>query len=193
MADLLGIFGNIGSGLLSNLYYILALIPIAIIVILIVSKIRVKMIYKHPIRVYRVRENGKVKESNFIGGYIGRRNSAPFFRMKTGKWWWQYVDLTKTPNPAYMDEDDRIYYKQIDVGSYLQMRRDFPINPGDKVKYTPVEPDIKYGAILSIQKIKEVLRLEPTWKKVLPYIGLGIVGIILIIGYAILLKTKCPV
>jgi len=37
------------------------------------------------------------------------------------------------------------------------------------------------------------LRLEPTWKKLAPYVALIIVAITLIAGYAILLNTKCPV
>lgn len=179
-------------GVIRYAWYIALVIPIILVVIIIATSVRNKVIYKHPVRIFKTRENGKVKEVNCKGGYIGRKNSAPFFRIKTGKWWWQYVDLIKTPNPALMDEEDRVYYRQIDVDSFLQMRRDFPMNPGDNIKYTPVEPDIKYGAILACQRIRDVLRLEPTWKKVLPYAGVIFVGMILLIGYAILLNTKCP-
>ena len=59
-----------------------------------------------------------------------------------------------------------------------------------KLVMTPVESDVKYGAILSIQRIKDVLRLEPTWKKLLPYFGLTIMAVVFIVAYAILM-SKC--
>ena len=177
------------SGWGQNLVYLLYILPFLIILVWFISYKRDKATYKYPVRIFRIREQGKVLESNYKGGYIGRRNSAPFFSIKTGRWWWNRIELTKTPNPKYLDEQDRVYYMQIDADTYVQMKRKFD----DRImSLIPVEPDIKYGAILSIQRIKDVLRLEPTWKKVLPYVALIIVGIVLIVGYAILLNTKCP-
>lgn len=186
-------FKNLGSGIGQAMYYLLWLVPLIVVFFALISSVRSKAIYKHPVRIFRVRENGKVKESNHLGGYIGRRGSAPFFRIKTGKWywgWWHSINLTTTPKPEYFDEQDRIYYKQIDVGTFVQMRRDFPTNKS--VTYTAVESDVKYGAILDIDRIDKVLATEPAWKKILPYAGMVLVAVVLIAGYAILLNTKCP-
>lgn len=186
MAELLGAFSGMFGTLGVTLKYLLYFSPVVIIIIFIAFKIKNKLIYKYKIRVFRERENGKVKESNYVGGYINRKNSAPFFRIKTGRWWWQILDLTETPKIQYMDEDDRIYYKQIDVNSFIQLARNFD---GDRLKFTPVESDIKYGAVLSIQRIKEALRTEPAWKKVLPYAALIILAIVFIIAYAMLMNN----
>lgn len=177
-----GIWGSIGS----TFKYVLYLLPIPIIIILVAMWIRHRMVFKYKVRVFRVRENGAVKEVNCKGGYIGRKNLAPFFRVKTGRWWWQYVDFIETPKIKYMDEDDRIYYKQIDVGTFIQLKRSFE---GDMQVFTPVESDVKYGAVLSVQRIKDVLRVEPTWKKILPYAALLILAIVFIVAYAMLLNS----
>ena len=223
MADLFGAFSGMGSGVVSTLKGLLYLSPIVIILIIVITMVKSKMLYRYPVRIFRVRENGKVIEHNCKGGYIGRKNSAPFFRIKLGRWWWQYIDITNTPKPEYMDEQNRVYYKQIDVASYIQMKREKitddekikimdwleqvdaadgkvdgelllqlkrGFNTDSKVEYTPVESDIKYGAILSVQRIKDVLRLEPTWKKVLPYVGLVLMAIVFIVAYAMLMD-KC--
>jgi hypothetical protein len=131
-----------------------------------------------------------VLEKNAIGGYIGRKGSSPFFRIKLGRWWWQKVDLITTPEPKYMDEQNRVYYRQNDVSDYTQLRRDFAAND---VKYSAVESDAKYGAILSIQRIRQLLSVEPTWKKVLAYAGLVLVFTLGVVGWALLMNAKCPV
>jgi len=185
------IFGGVGSSLMDALPWLLCIIPIMVLIIIVVLHFKNKSIYKYKVRIFRIRENKKVKESNFIGGYIGRKNTAPFFRIKTGKWWWNVIDLTTTPNVAHMDEEDRIYYLQTDINTFVQCKREMNLDD-ELIKYSPVESDVKYGAVLSIQRIKEVLRTESTWKKLLPYAGLLLVAVVLIIGYAILLQTKCP-
>jgi hypothetical protein len=187
MVNLFGVFSGFGSGIVNALKWSLYFSPLIILIIYLAIHYRNKFLYKYKVRVFRERENGKVKESNFVAGYINRKNSAPFFRIKTGKWWWQYLDLTETPKVQYMDEDDRVYYKQIDINSYVQMRR---IIEGDRIKFTPVESDVKYGAVLSVQRIKEALRTESTLKKILPYAALLTLGIIFIVAYAMLMN-KC--
>lgn len=192
--DFLNSFKDIGGSIFSGLYYLLYLLPVAVFVIWVAVVFRNRKLYRYPVRIFKVRENGSVSEFNVKGGYIGRKNSAPFFRIKLG--WFKSVDLTTTPNPKYMDEQDRVYYRQIDISSYVQLRRefgDFKDENGNTVTFTPVESDVKYGAILSVHRIKEVLRVEPTWKKVLPYAGMVLCAVVLIAGYAILLNTKCPV
>lgn len=184
---------GMGAGAIKGLYYALWIIPLIVIFFVVMLSIRNRMIYKYPVRIFRVRENERVIESNHKGGYIRRRGSAPFFRIKTGKWywgWWWQINLTTTPKPEYLDEQNRAYYKQIDVNTFVQLRREFT-NPNN-VTYFPVESDVKYGAILDIDRIDRVLATEPAWKKILPYAGMVLVAIVLIVGYAILLNTKCP-
>ena len=183
MASLFGWF-DVGS-MTNTLYYILAFIPVIGGAIWGIITWRNKRIYIYKARIYKIREGGKYKELNFKAGYIRRLNSAPYFRIKTG--WFKGVDLITTPNPKYIDEEDRVYYKQIEVDTFVQMKRKMCKG---KVVMTPVESDVKYGAILSIQRIKDVLRLEPTWKKILPYAGLLLLAIVFIIAYAMLMN-KC--
>ena len=178
-----------GGTFINTLYYLIWLVPIIIFAFIAIIYIRNKKVYKYKVRIFRVRENGKVKEANFKGGYIGRKNSAPFFRIKTGKFPWNVIELNETPKVEYIDEEDRVYYKQIDINTFIQIKRKFEEG---KLIMTPVESDVKYGAILSVQRIKDVLRVEPAWKRLLPYVGMTLVAVVLIVGYAILLNTKCP-
>jgi len=180
--DFGGMFGWLG-GFKSMIPIIFAFIPIIGLGILLITTLRNKKIYKYKARIFRIREGGKHKELNFKAGYINRVNSAPYFKIKTG--WFKSIDLITTPNPAYIDEEDRVYYQQIDVNTFVQMKRRFEKGT---VVMTPVESDVKYGAILSIQRIKDVLRLEPTWKKLMPYIGLTLMAVVFIVAYAMLMK-----
>lgn len=177
-------FGGVGGFQQAGLY-VLAFLPVIVAGFVLVIVSRNKKIYRYKARIYKVREGNTYKELNFKAGYIRRKNSAPYFRIKTG--WFKGIDLITTPKPQYIDEEDRVYYKQIDVDTYVQMSRRM-LN--GKVVLTPVESDVKYGAILSIQRIKDVLRLEPTWKKLLPYFGLTIMAVVFIVAYAILMN-KC--
>jgi hypothetical protein len=179
-----GMFGWLG-GFKDLMPLMVAIVPIILLLALFLITLRNKKIYKYKARIYRVREGGRHKELNFKAGYINRQNSAPYFRIKTG--WFKGINLITTPNPKYIDEEDRVYYQQLDVNTFVQMRRQMKKG---SFTVTPVESDVKYGAILSIQRIKEVLRLEPTWKKLLPYFGLTIMAVVFIVAYAILMN-KC--
>lgn len=171
------------GGLTNMIIYALIILPIILVLVWVIIFFRNKKIYRYKARIYQVRTGGKYKERNYKAGYIMRLNSAPYFRIKTG--WFKGINLITTPNPAYMDEEDRVYYKQIDVNTFVQMKRKMAKG---KVIMTPVESDVKYGAILSIQRIKDVLRLEPTWKKILPYAGLILMAVVFIIAYAMLMN-----
>ncbi|MHA1225344.1 MAG: hypothetical protein ACTSPV_01210 [Candidatus Hodarchaeales archaeon] len=190
MASLNSVYGGMLSGLASSIYILVWVIPLILIISFIVVHFRNKKIYVYPVRIFRTRENGKVIEKNFKGGYIKRRGSSPYFRIKLGKWWWQYTDLITTPNPEYMDEQNRVYLKQIDVGSFVQMRRYF--DNRNNVYYSPVESDVKYGAILSIQRIRQLTSTEPTWKKLATIGGMVLVFAMGIVGWALMMNAKCP-
>lgn len=188
MVDFFAAFREIGKGMIPMLWYMLFLIPVIVLVIVLIVVFRNKAIFRYPVRIFKVRESGKVKEQNTTGGYINRKGSAPFFRIKIGKL--KHMDLTTTPNPEYMDEDDRVYYKQIDINTLVQMKRTFDNPKG--ISYSPVESDVKYGAILSINRIREIVGQSEKWKTIVSWAALFFVGFVLLAGYAILLNSKCP-
>jgi oligoribonuclease (3'-5' exoribonuclease) len=49
-----------------------------------------------------------------------------------------------------IDFENRIYYKQIDVSTFIQLKRVFD---RDILIYKPAEQDIMYGAVLTLQNI----------------------------------------
>lgn len=186
MADIVGSAYNWLAGF--NFWWVFWIFIIGVIITWIIVLLRNRIVYIYPVRIFKTRESGGVKEINWKGGYIGRKNSASFFKIK-GRFPWQKINLNTTPNPKYMDQDNRVYYKQIDLGSYIQLKRNFD---RDAIIFSPVEQDVKYGAILDIQKIKEVLRVENPWKKVAPYFALVIVFIFGILGFWFVTNGKCP-
>ncbi len=187
MVDILGQFSGVGAGFVTGLKALIYIIPIVIIVIALIMYFRNRALYKHPVRIFRIRENGKHKEVNFMGGFINRQGSSPYFRIKTGRLPHQGIDLITTPQVKYMDEEDRVYYQQTDVNTFQQVRRYF--DEDKNIHFTPIESDIRYGAILQTQRIKQLLAIEPTWKKVLPYFGLAICAVVYIVSYVLLLQN----
>lgn len=190
MADIFGIFGAWGKSLMNNWWIIAIIVLVFLFLIIIILIIRDKKVFLYPVRIFRVRENNKCLEVNYKGGYIGRRNSAPFFQIKTGRWPWQRVNLTTTPNPKYLDEQNRVYYKQIDINTYIQLQRTLGLTD---VNYSPVECDVKYAAVLDILRIKSILKTESTLAKVAPYIALILLFIAAIVGWWMVMNAKCPV
>lgn len=159
------------------------------LVTVVIMQIRKKIIFIYPVRIYKSRENGGVKEVNGIGGYVGRKNSASFFQIKVGRNPFKKINLNTTPNPKYMDQDNRVYYKQIDLGTYVQLKREFTDNA---IEFDAVEQDVKYGAILDIQKIRSVLNTESKFKQLTPIIGMVLLFMLAIILYWMVLDAKCP-
>jgi hypothetical protein len=186
MADLMGSIYSAFVGF--NFWWVIFILIIGGIIFLTISSIRKKIVFIYPVRIYKTRESGGVKETNWKGGYIGRKNSASYFQIK-GRFPWQKINLNTTPNPKYMDQDNRVYYKQIDLGTYVQLKRTFD---KEAITFSPVEQDVKYGAILDIQRIKEVLRTESTWKKLAPYFGLVIIFIFGVLAFWFVTNGKCP-
>ena len=208
MVSLLAWTGGIASGLGKGLYWSMWIAPFVLLFIIFISSLRKKMIFNYPVRIFRIRENGKVIETNKLGGYIQRKNSAPFFRIDMKiKWnpftWWKKIDLTTTPNPKYIDEQNRVYYLQIDVATFVQLKRKFDLvektitdkeGKPKKVLYgggfelTPVESDVKYGAILSMQRIREVTRQGEKWKTLLLWGAFTLLAIVHLIIVLVAMK-----
>jgi len=87
------------------------------------KKYKDKKVYIYPVRIYKQRNNGLVKEFNTFGGYIKKGNVTQFI-IKMSRFKKRPTD--KLPLSEYMDEDDRIYYWQISPESPLiQVKRDF--------------------------------------------------------------------
>lgn len=166
--------------------YLLYLSPVIVLAGIAAFLIRGKILYNYPVRIFRTRENGKVLEKNCKGGFIQRKNSAPYFRIKFGPFWWQKKDLNSTPKTALMDEQNRVYYNQIDIDTFVQMKREF--NPDKKVKFTPVDSDVKYGAILDIQKIRDVTAKKDTLMKYLGWGALMLIAVIHLVVVLVVLK-----
>lgn len=85
-----------------------------------------KKIFIYPVRIFKQRANGMVKEQNVFGGYT-RTGSMATFSIKTGMFKKRVLD--KLPNSEYMDEDNRIYYWQVSPDAPLiQVGRNFVID-----------------------------------------------------------------
>lgn len=84
-----------------------------------------KKIFIYPVRIFRRRANGNVKEINTKGGYI-KKGTITYFIVKISKF--KKKEMDKLPNSSLMDEDNRIYFYQISPDApYLQVRRRFEI------------------------------------------------------------------
>lgn len=84
-----------------------------------------KKVFIYPVRIFRQRANGMVKEQNVMGGYkkVGKMTTF-VLKMKAFK----KKNMEKLPNSEFMDEDNRIYYWQVSPDSPLiQVNRSFII------------------------------------------------------------------
>ena len=190
MSSFAGVYRGIISGLANSIYWLMWIVPLIAVIVTAIIVYRNKKIFVYPVRIFRVRENGKVLESNYKGGFISRKNSSPFFRIKMSWLPWKYKDLTTTPNPAYMDEQNRVYLKQIGVNSFVQLRRYF--DDKGNVHFTPVESDVEYGAILSIQRIRQLTSGNDKWKTIGAIGAIVLIFAAAIIAWAFLMNAKCP-
>lgn len=113
-----------------------------------------KKIFIYPVRIFRRRNNGIVKEQNTFGGYI-KKNNITYFNVKMGKF--KKKALDKLPLSDLMDEDNRVYYWQLSPDAPLiQVRRDFSIEsifaPNDKF----IEPTSEELEKLELRYLKQI-------------------------------------
>lgn len=128
-----------------------------------------KKIYIYPVRIYKQRNNGQVKEFNTFGGYIKKGNISQFC-VKMTKFKKKIVD--KLPLSEYMDEDNRISYWQLSPDSPLiQVKRNFSVEqilvPNDNFiepSREEVERAIKY-ALIELNSKEETKNLTEEEKK----------------------------
>ncbi len=144
--------------------------------------------YVYKVRIYQTRENGSVKELNYKGGYFKGRSGVRFY-IKRGLLPLNKIVLKTTPNPAMMDFENRVYYKQIDVDTFIQLKRVFD---KDILLFKPVEQDVKYGAELDLLGMEKALKNESTWAKIAPFIAMAMIFVLAIIGWWMVMDAKCP-
>lgn len=202
--DLFGGAGGFGGDVVGILLIIVIyVLPLLLGLGFILMKVHEKKVYIHPVRIFKRRDSGKVKEINKKGGFVKTKSGIRLFRVKIGAMPWSTRD-EDLPDMRYMDEDDRVYYNQIDPDMWIQCDRTFTYKRKVKVKkdngeveevimdveYTPVPTDIKSKTISELQKAREVLGLESTWSRILPHITLLILGLIFLIAYYMLMNNS---
>lgn len=190
-SNLGSVYGEILSRFSSfNPLWIGVFLVCAVVIYVLVTALRNKKMFIYKVRIFQTRENGSVKELNYKGGYLRNKNTGVTkFRIKKGRMPWDVIDLTTTPNPSAMDYENRVYYKQIDLKTYIQVKRVF-----DKslLVYKPVEQDVVYGAMIEMKRIDQALSKDSTWAKVAPFVALGIIFVFGIIGWYFVMDAKCP-
>lgn len=114
------------TGALSYVPYLMWGIGITLVLVLVYRMYKNKQIFVFPVRIYQRRENGKVREKNAVGGFMLDKDKVPFFRIKLSRFKpWMKVDLRHLPDAHMMDEENRVYYNQIDPWTYIQVKRTF--------------------------------------------------------------------
>lgn len=173
-----------------NVFSILVVIMVVFILMIIYFIYDDKKRYVYKVRIFQTRENGSVKEINCKGGYINNKlTGINKFVIKRGFFPFNKIILKTTPDPSMIDFENRIYYKQIDVSTFIQLKRVFD---RDILIYKPAEQDIMYGAVLTLQNIDKALKNQGLWEKALPFISMGIVFVLAIVGWWFVMNAKCP-
>lgn len=172
------------SGFISNIGAILlVLLPLIFIIVIAYLVYRDKSIYTWKVRLYQIRDNGTVKEKNYKAGFI---QGGKLFRIKTSKFNpRKKIDLNRSPDPKYVDEENRVYYKQIGVGSHnlMQLERVFD---DSKVKFSPITTNQYYGAVQAIKDAKNAVTKKSNGAQIAMIAGFVIMAISFIIAFIML-------
>lgn len=147
-------FGGLDLGIGAIGPYILYGLLFTLIAVMIFKHLRNKEIFKYKVRVFRRREGKQPKEIDCKGGFIKGSDGIQKFRIKLNKLKpWLKVDLDKIPDARYMDEQDRIYYYQLDPTTFIQAKRIFNEKPSDTVVLKFIKPYLAYntGDIIETQ------------------------------------------
>lgn len=103
------------------------------------KKYQDKKIFVHPVRIFRRRTNGLVKETNTFGGYMVN-NGLTVFTIKQGMF--KRKELPRLPRSDLMDEEDRFYYYQLSPEAPLvQCKRTFNIETVMVTNEKYIEPN----------------------------------------------------
>lgn len=123
-----------------------------------------KKMFTYPVRIFRQRRNGQVKEQNTFGGYK-KVNKVSKFIIKVTKT--KKKEMDKLPLSEWMDEDNRVYYWQVSPDAPLiQVKRDFIIESvlAPKENFVPLskeEKDLAVAKILAeLKQDEELVKLD---------------------------------
>jgi len=161
ISELWGLNGGLSGQISDVVTYVLWGILFLVVAGVIFKKYRDKKIFKYPVRILRKRQNGKTKEINTIGGYIVNKHKVTEFIIKTGKF--KTKKMSFLPDADLMDEDDRVYYYQIDPETYIQTYKTLnfkKIFVPNKKFIPPTEEEKEILIKLSLEENKELSRDE---------------------------------
>jgi len=151
-------FTNIQGQLYNIAYYVIWGICLLGISVFGWFKYQNKKIYIYPVRIFRRRSNGLVKEINTFGGYLVK-NGVTLFSIKMGRI--KKKELSRLPDSNLMDEDDRIYFYQLSPESPLvQCKREFKIEQIFLKNDTYVEPSTQEKENILSRYIMELKLVE---------------------------------
>ena len=171
-----GIISSIGT-------ILLILIPLLLIIVMGYLLYRDLTIYTYKVRLFQIRENGSVKEKNYKAGFI---KGGELFCIRTSKINpKKNIKLNRSPDPHFIDEDNRVYYKQIGVGSnnLIQLKRVFD----DKnVFLNPISTNQYYGTLLAIKGAKDAVTKKSNMAQVAIIAGFVIMAIAFLVAFIML-------
>ncbi len=149
-----------------------------------VVKNKVKFKYRAEIeRRRQTSADGTATSSKRLSGKAGyfRKGSKMIFKIKYGFFPWNVIDLTKLPDPKYMDSENTVYYLQLNKDSLVQAKKSVDWTNGG-IELEPVESDMKYGALLDIHERDVILQQQSAWQK---YGGPVLLSLIFVTGIVV--------
>jgi len=185
--DIASIYQGILPSLKGAFVWVIPAIVILFGMGLILYKVRENKLYRYHVTIFGQREGGGVKERETKGAFITRRGGTTYFSIKVGAF--KKKEFITPPLLEGITGGDRLYYYQKDIDTYIQLRRAID---DSIVKFIPVESDIKYGAILAIQRIKDVLRKENKWEKLIAPLTIIIGLVIIMVMFYFMLEKFDP-
>lgn len=116
---------SVKAGIYDMAYWIIWGVIGLVVLVFAYLKYQDKKIFIYPVRIFRQRANGLVKELNVWGGYI-KKGSMTNFTLKMSTFKKKVMD--KLPLSELMDEDNRVYYWQVSPDAPLiQVKKEFVI------------------------------------------------------------------
>lgn len=172
------------SGFLSSIGTVLIiLIPLILIILASFMLYRDFTIYTYKVRIFQIRENGSVKEKNYKAGFI---EGGRIFNIRTSKFNpKKRIKLNRSPDPHFIDEDNRVYYKQIGVGSnnLIQLKRVFDET---SVNLNPISTNQYYGTLLAIKEAKNAVSKKTNVGQIVLIAGFVIMAIAFLVAFIML-------
>jgi hypothetical protein len=149
-------FGELQSGAYDIAQYVIYLLIIVAVGWYVWKIYSDKKIFKYPVRIFRRRSNGLIREFNSNGGYIKKgKSDETIFIIKMG--FFKTKELPRLPNSELIDEDDRIYYYQLSPEAPLiQCKRTFNVERVFLKNEDYVEPSAEEKEVLMNRYIIEI-------------------------------------